>query len=340
MKISHESLVHRYLQAVGFWLPRSEKDDILAELRADLEAQIEDRESELRRPLDDAEMAALLKQRGRPVFVAGGFGPQQSLIGPLLYPIYRFVLRIVAIFYLLPWALIAIGIFVYERMHGGTPIASHAWSAMGSLWTIALTQFAVITLVFALVDRYAMTAVMQRDWEPRRLPAVRQPSVGKRRRQAVAGFIFGILGLFWLLALPGYPFLLIGPAAAVLHAAPIWAEVYPLLLVSVGLGIAENALTLAWPQIAWLRPTAGVVTSAFGLWIITRLLHAPVYLLAGDPHAADYAALGNMVAHLAVVFTGIGLLISLLAYAWQAVRALAGESRHPGSPAPLPARRI
>ena len=39
-------LVDRYLQAVKFWLPRHQKDDILAELSADLQSQIEDREDD------------------------------------------------------------------------------------------------------------------------------------------------------------------------------------------------------------------------------------------------------------------------------------------------------
>ena len=40
-------LLDRYLQAVRFWLPRAEQDDMIAELRDDLNSQIEDRESSL-----------------------------------------------------------------------------------------------------------------------------------------------------------------------------------------------------------------------------------------------------------------------------------------------------
>ena len=44
-------LLDRYLQAVKKYLPARRQDDIIAELRANMESQIEDKESELGRPL-------------------------------------------------------------------------------------------------------------------------------------------------------------------------------------------------------------------------------------------------------------------------------------------------
>ena len=44
-------LFERYLQAVRKYLPWQRQDDIVAELRANLEAQREEREAELGRPL-------------------------------------------------------------------------------------------------------------------------------------------------------------------------------------------------------------------------------------------------------------------------------------------------
>ncbi len=49
-------LIDRYLQAVKFWLPKNQKQDIVAELSEDLRSQVEDREAELGRPLNEAEV--------------------------------------------------------------------------------------------------------------------------------------------------------------------------------------------------------------------------------------------------------------------------------------------
>jgi hypothetical protein len=87
-------LIDRYLQAVKFWLPKNQKQDIIVELSEDLRSQVEDREAELGRKLNESEVADLLKQRGRPVLVANRYKSQQHLIGPVLFPIYVFVLRL------------------------------------------------------------------------------------------------------------------------------------------------------------------------------------------------------------------------------------------------------
>ena len=101
-------LIDRYLQAVGFWLPRKQKEDILAELSEDLHSQVEEQEAKLGRKLAEPEIECLLKMRGRPVLVANRYLPQQYLIGPLLFPIYRFVLMIVGLCYLVPWIVVAL----------------------------------------------------------------------------------------------------------------------------------------------------------------------------------------------------------------------------------------
>ena len=78
-------LIERYLESVKFWLPRRQKDDIIAELSDDIHAQVEEKkETALGRNLNEAEVEAILKQRGHPLLVANRFLPQESLIGPSL----------------------------------------------------------------------------------------------------------------------------------------------------------------------------------------------------------------------------------------------------------------
>jgi hypothetical protein len=81
-------LLDRYLQAVKKHLPRQRQDDIIAELKANLESQLEDKESELGRPLTQGEAEDCLKQLGPPMQVAARYQPQRYLIGPAVFPIY------------------------------------------------------------------------------------------------------------------------------------------------------------------------------------------------------------------------------------------------------------
>ncbi len=170
-------ILERYLQAVRFWLPQQQKHDIIAELSEDIYAQIEDRETELGRQLKETEVEEILKQRGRPVLVANGYLPQEHLIGPVLFPIYRFVLKIVFLFYLLPWLLVAISLAIFGAEHGGF----HSLAFMSrSLWFTAFVAIGTVTLVFGVLERVQAKSHFLEKWEPRKLPPVRNPNLIKR----------------------------------------------------------------------------------------------------------------------------------------------------------------
>src|ERR1700733_7354911 len=88
-------LLDRYLQAVKKHLPWRRQDDIIAELHANLEAQLEDKEAELGRPLTKEEAEEWLKQIGSPIQVAARYQSRQYLIGPALFPTYSYILKLV-----------------------------------------------------------------------------------------------------------------------------------------------------------------------------------------------------------------------------------------------------
>ena len=103
-------LLDRYLQAVKFWLPKSQRDDIIAELSEDIRSQIEEKEAELGHKLGESEVEAVLKNLGHPLLIAERYLPsQQYLIGPVLFPVYRLVLKMLLCGYIVPWLLLWIG---------------------------------------------------------------------------------------------------------------------------------------------------------------------------------------------------------------------------------------
>lgn len=87
-------LVNEYLRAVAALLPKAQREDIVAELRDTILSRIEERESELGRPLNDDEVEAVLREVGHPVVIAARYreGPQH-VVGPTLYPYWLFVLK-------------------------------------------------------------------------------------------------------------------------------------------------------------------------------------------------------------------------------------------------------
>jgi hypothetical protein len=165
-------LVRRYLQAVKWWLPSTEKQDIVNELSDDIHSQIDDREAELGHTLSDDEVEVILKRFGRPIAVAGRYLPQQNLIGPALYPMYRAVLRGLVFFYLIPWLIVWMCLLAfwpsYRVEHSG-------FAVLGDLTTLVnlgFYLFGVVTLVFAAIDR-SQARLFDR-WNPQHLPRLRE----------------------------------------------------------------------------------------------------------------------------------------------------------------------
>ncbi len=294
-------LLDRYLQAVKKHLPWQRQDDILAELRANLESQLEDKESELGRPLTTAEAEAWLKQIGSPLQMAARYQPQQYLIGPSLFPIYLYVLKFASLLALLVYSVVsALIIYASADANLGSVIGA-ILRAPGVLLNTAFW----ITLVFAIIefaitrygtswlpaDKFPPAAGYGPNWTPSDLPPVEKKAGGKKARsyaQAVAEVIFGFLLIIWLLLIPKYPFLLLGPGIVYQHLSPfqlepIWWQFY---WWTVGLNIFQfgtkliNLLYGAWQD---RQPWMTLVNKALGLIPIVILFEHPILFSLKHP---------------------------------------------------------
>src|SRR6202035_489912 len=184
-------LLDRYLQAVRFWLPKAEQQDIIAELSSDLHSQIEDRETELGRPLHEAELEAILKKSGNPILVASSYRPPTQLIGPALFPIYQFVLKVVLLWILLPFFLFIVGpSIVLTSPHRALAMLQ----TLGDCVRAEIFAAAIITIVFAVLERTQARLKLVDKWDIRSLPPV--PKQPPSRIQSVFELVFAIIGLF------------------------------------------------------------------------------------------------------------------------------------------------
>lgn len=217
-------LLDRYLQAVRFWLPKAQQQDIIAELSEDLRSQIEEKETGRGRSLNETEIEAILKQRGRPLLVANRYLPQESLIGPVLFPIYVFVMKVVALCYLVPWVLVWIGMMSlsssYRAQHisaGWFGAIASAWSA---LWPTAFMALATATLVFAVLERMQAKSGFLDQWNPRKLPPVRNPTQISRAGSLIE-VVVNLVFAGWWVDLMSAPVILDRPEIRIV-LSPVW----------------------------------------------------------------------------------------------------------------------
>ena len=275
-------LLDRYLQAVGFWLPGAQQQDIIAELSEDLHSQIEEKETELGRSLNEAETEDILKRRGRPLLVANRYLPQRSLIGPVLFPIYSFVLKLVAGFYLLPWILVWIGMMSFSPSYRAEHTSAGWFGAIASAWSawwfIALAALGTVTIVFAVLEQFQTKSRFLENWNPRKLPPARNPNQIPRSGsviEVVANLMFGI----WWIDMMSTRVLLDRPEIRIV-VAPVWRYFFWgfLLLavinaVAAGVNLARPYWTVARASV---RLATGCIASALFCWMSRASLVAEI----------------------------------------------------------------
>ena len=327
-------LIPRYLQAVRFWLPKKQQDDIIAELSQDIADQVAEQESRLGRPLNELEVETLLRQRGAPLKVATGFLPQQHLIGPTLFPIYRFVLIVVTCCILIPVVFGWIVSILAAIVHGPGP---GIWEAgvtivVSHLWTVWFASMGVVTLVFAILERSPAKTELFEKWNPRKLPPLRNPHAIPRSSSVIEIVVnLAVLSWWTTYMLSGFTFS-IGTLTITLTHAWVWFWWSALFLMIGSAAVATvNLLRPYWTsaRIA-ARLCLDLCGSVFFCWFLKANLVASVAWPSATP---DKAALINSQINLwlARMFP-YAVAVCLLIFASNVWRFYRLRTRSPASP--------
>lgn len=303
-------LIDRYLSAVKFWLPKESKDDIVRELGENLQAQMDDKAEALGRPLTEGEQAEVLKKHGDPMLAASRYWPRQHLIGPGLFMVYSFVLKIVL-------TLTAVGtIAAHLTGDPGDDVMAKLGAALIQVPGSLLMTFAWITLVFAAIDFAHTRFMVGREWDPRSLPKAK--AMGKRgsRFEQVCEIVAGCVGIAWWIAIPHYPFLLFGPAALFLTLTPAWGTLYIPVIMLAGISMLMRYTRLIRPDLSWLKQAVEVAGRLVTLVVVSLMLKAGPLIALAPNGGADLAKVADGLNLIIKVGLEVGSLVATLQLAW------------------------
>lgn len=248
-----QDLIERYIQAVGNILTSKQREDVLMELRSSLQDALEERGLEANKAEDQAGVRALLKEFGRPEKIALSYGGHNYLIGPATMPFYYRVLRITAT---IITVVHGIGFAAALTVAGQDLMAPGA--VLSNYFDSLFRAFAIITLVFALIERQAINIKLDDEWDPESLPQVQpdEQRVNVFEKGTELFFLVGFLSLVyffpdWSPTAALGPELDIVPAImAVLLANKVWLTIIwvgelVVGLTAIGRGRWNNALRIA-----------------------------------------------------------------------------------------------
>ena len=312
-------LLERYLQAVGRSLPLSTREDTLAELRANLLAQLDAQQETTGHPATSSEVEALLLYHGHPAVVASRYLPQRSLIGPELFPFYKLTLRRG-----LPLvAFVSVVAYTAASWAESVPahLSSYAAQALAHLVPVLLTWWAITTAIFGLIE-YAKGRFWDGNvagaWKPSSLPLVEDfPARASWPRRVADFVVHGVLTAY-LLATPFHPFLLLGPGAwyfsgLAITLSPPWRTIYLALLCLLVAQLCLKALSLFGSGGQWRWPAElcmKLLGTAVIIWVIRSDFH--LVALSGNADTAVLAAVNRAIE----VGCKLALVINITAILW------------------------
>lgn len=317
-------LLDRYLAAVAALLPKTQRDDIVAELRDTLLSQMEDKEAELGRPLTAKEREAVLRAFGHPIAVAGRYGAARSLVGPELYPFYMFAVKGLLI---VAAVVTAIPLVISVIIGGQEPAGAFGHFLSGFI-TLAMTLIGAATIVGYGVERGWIPLGDLTDWKVADLPRLdRKRGKGKSRFEAAFELAALLLFVLWWTGVLVAPWsAVIGEHGMVLAAGPVWATLYWPILAFAGVQALAALATLVQPERTRLRAVLDIVGDLGGLWIISVLWRAgslvQVMSVAGPKadHVAELQGALDQSFHLTVAVMAVVFACKLAAAVWRLAR--------------------
>lgn len=264
-------LIERYLAAVRQNLPAEKADDIIAELHDELATRQEMGEDRLGRPLRRDEINALLKEFGHPLVIAARYRTQQYLIGPEIFPFYLFALRIV----LTIGAILLVAIGVISALLGDRNIVGMFVRITSDLWGFFFASVAIVTLGFALFERYGGPVDQLIRWTPEQLPG----PLARRKGQWEAAFEVGmsIAFLLWWTGAVHFPTLAATSAVRVEPAA-IWDQYYLPILLLVSAQLAVNLVKWLLPRLWRVQALLSIAVSVATIAVATGLYKAGIWV--------------------------------------------------------------
>ena len=304
-------LFDNYFRTLRLFLPRDQREDIVRELSEEVQSQVAEKEAALGRALNASEQEALLRQFGHPLLTASRYRPQRYLVGPILFPYYWLLLKVVVSLIVLTHLIGAV-VIVAE---GSSPaqlelIGEHMISNV-------LKALGWITLLASVAELWLTRSRALENWTPRSpsapvrhvsetidhaLSAVpravgqvsRSSAVLRKREPTVSGFIVAAaVSVWWLLGLK-FPTLLFGPGAADVAWGPAMQRLYPVLVVAQLLALGHHLLRLVRPGDTQFNRLGSVLWLATGvafIFLVTTSTHE--WLVWRDDAGAGSRILGT-----------------------------------------------
>lgn len=187
-------LIDRYIYAVVKWLPEKQREDIEKELRSLIEDMLRERCEN--NPQQQSDIEGVLNELGDPAKLAAKYRDDKNyLIGPEYFDLYLFILKIVLIAVAFGTGL---GTTIGFLENPPVLFISGFAQVLASMVAGAFQGFAWVTIIFAVVERYAdhCSFRIKKAWSLSDLPEIPKKEELMKPADAIVGIVFSLLFFF------------------------------------------------------------------------------------------------------------------------------------------------
>jgi hypothetical protein len=172
----------------------------------------------------------------------------------------------------------------YRARHSGGSLIGALAALWGPLWLTAFFGFGAVTIVFAVLERAGAKSRFLEEWDPRKLPAVRDPNQISRASSIFELAASTVFFVWWIeLRSP----IVLGQSAVIITLAPVWQYFFWGYLL---LGLANiamsgvNLLRPYWTRVrASIRLTTDVIGAALFCWMCKSAILAGINIPTVSP---------------------------------------------------------
>jgi hypothetical protein len=218
---------------------------------------------------------------------------------------------------------VVIVISIAKALLGGIdPIQAIAQTLSG-LWSAVFVNVAIVTAVFAILERRGLPFDHLLKWVPEELPALsqKQPGPWESAFEVAASIAF----LLWWTGVIVIPYTAQAPEFR-LDPDPIWGPLFWPVLVLAAARLVHNVIQWLRPRWAVLRHAIGAATAVGGvalLLIVFQAGHWVTIVPTGMP-AAQALQLDeslNLALRIAIIVIGVIWTLGCMGALWQMIRA-------------------
>ena len=158
--MNHNDLIARYIYAVTKQLPSKLRTDIEQELSGLIDDMLEERCGGA--PVTEHDVRVVLTELGTPSELAAKYDPdsERSLLSPIYYRAYRRVMPIVLACTAGGMALCSV---ITALLGEYTSLIAHFAEWLGMTWSALLQGFAIVTIVFIILERKGIAPTLDGD---------------------------------------------------------------------------------------------------------------------------------------------------------------------------------